>query len=187
MNTPDAEFDFLAHRRNALDKYHNVYPFFQQFAATLKQLIEATPGHRRIKVQSVQARAKDPSSFGNKATQPSETDPRKPKYPLPLAQITDSIGVRIMEVLDELRVPAEAVVHHDVVVVAHRARKQHVDLAPQCGMDQAVEECIVGRGIRAEQELALRAPAGDQVELTWKHLAREHARVASKRPASATR
>jgi hypothetical protein len=72
-----------------------------------------------------------------------------------------------------------------MVVVAHGARQQHMDLAPQRRMDQAVEERVVGRGVRAEQELALRAAASDQVELTRKHLAREHAQVASKRSASA--
>jgi hypothetical protein len=34
---------------------------------------------------------------------------------------------------------------------------------------------VVGRRVRAQQELALGAAAGDQVELTRKHLAREHA------------
>jgi hypothetical protein len=61
------------------------------------------------------------------------------------------------------------------MVVAHRARQQHVDLAAQRGDDQAVEERVVGRRVRAQQELALGAAAGDQVELTRKHLAREHA------------
>ena len=56
-----------------------------------------------------------------------------------------------------------------------RGRKIYGDLAPQGRMDQAVEECIVGRRVRAEQELALSAAAGDQVELARKHLAREHA------------
>jgi hypothetical protein len=60
-------------------------------------------------------------------------------------------------------------------MIAHRAGQQDVDLAAQRGGDQAVQEGVVGRGVRAEQELALGAAAGDQVELTRKHLPREHA------------
>jgi hypothetical protein len=59
-------------------------------------------------------------------------------------------------------------------VVAHRARQQHVDLAALCGSDQAVQESVVGDRVRTQQELAVAAATGDQVELTRKHLAREH-------------
>ena len=82
--------------------------------------------------------------------------------------------------LDELGVAARAIVDHDMIVVAHRARQEHVDLAAQRGGDQAVQERVVGRRVRSQQELALAATAGDQVELTWKDLAREHAPVAIK-------
>ena len=51
---------------------------------------------RGIKVQSVQHRAKNPSSFGHKAAIPSEEDPDAPKYPEPLKQITGLAGVRII-------------------------------------------------------------------------------------------
>lgn len=44
----------------------------------------------------MEARAKDPSSLGKKASLPSEDDPRKPKYPHPLQQITDLVGIRII-------------------------------------------------------------------------------------------
>jgi hypothetical protein len=56
----------------------------------------------------------------------------------------------LVKVLDELRVAAGAVVDHGMVVVAHRARQQHVDLAAQRGGDQAVQERVVGHRVRAK-------------------------------------
>jgi hypothetical protein len=40
-------------------------------------------------------------------------------------------------------------------VVAHRARQHHVDLAAQGGMNEAVQERVVGRRVWTQQELAL--------------------------------
>lgn len=77
---PDGRFDFKAHEQAAIADYLERFPFFQQFAAVMKQIVEAAIAHRAIKVHSVQARAKDPSSFGVKASLPSDDDPRKPRY-----------------------------------------------------------------------------------------------------------
>jgi hypothetical protein len=82
--------------------------------------------------------------------------------------------------LDELRVATCSVVDHSVVVVAHHAGQEHVDVTPQGGVDQAVQEGIVGRRVGAEQELPLRAPAGDQIELAGQHLTRKHVVASSK-------
>jgi hypothetical protein len=60
---------------------------------------------------------------------------------------------------DELGVAARAIVDRGMVVVAHRAREQYVDLAAQRGGDQAVPERVGGRRVGAEQELALGAAA----------------------------
>jgi hypothetical protein len=68
-----------------------------------------------------------------------------------------------------------------MVVIAHCTRQQDVDLGAQRGGDQTVEEGVVGRGVGAEQELALSAAAGDQVELAWKHLSGEHALARNQR------
>jgi hypothetical protein len=82
---------------------------------------------------------------------------------------------QLVEVLDELGVAPGAVIDNGVVVIAHRARQQDVDLGAQRGGDQTVEEGVVGRGVGAEQELALGAAAGDQVELARKHRSGKHA------------
>lgn len=84
--------------------------------------------------------------------------------------------------LDKLRVAAHAVIDHDMIVVAHRAWQQHFDLATQRGMDEAVQDRVVGRRVGAQQKLALHAAAGDQVELSRKHLARTHERASFQDP-----
>ena len=76
--------------------------------------------------------------------------------------------------LDELRVATRAIIDHHVIVIAHRARQHDVNLAAQCGVDQAIQERVVGGLVRSQQELALRTTTGDQVELTRKHLTWKH-------------
>jgi len=46
-----------------------------------------------------------------------------------------------------------------MVMVTHRARQQHVDLAAQRSSDQAIQERIIGRRVQPQQELALGAAA----------------------------
>lgn len=67
--------------------------------------------------------------------------------------------------------------HTDIMlgIDPDRTRQQDVDLGAQRGHDQTVENGVVGRGVGAEQELALGAATGDQVELARKHLSGEHA------------
>jgi hypothetical protein len=74
----------------------------------------------------------------------------------------------------KLRLRTSASIDNHVIVITHRARQHDVDLAAQRGVDQAVQEAIVGRLVRAQQELALRAATRDQVELTRKDLAWKH-------------
>ncbi|HSR99972.1 MAG TPA: hypothetical protein VLM79_23115, partial [Kofleriaceae bacterium] len=74
-----------------------------------------------------------------------------------------------------------------MIVIAHRARQHDIDLAPPRGVDKAVQEAVVGRLVRAQQELALRAATCDQVELTWKDLAWKHTYAAIKMLANESR
>src|SRR4051812_38802416 len=48
---------------------------------------------------------------------------------------------------DRRRAAACGVVDHGMVMIAHRARQQDIDLAAQGGRDQTVEKGVVGRGI----------------------------------------
>lgn len=89
-------FDFQAHEREAVAAYLKVQGFYSDLAGVIARIIEECLKKRRIKVHSVQSRAKDPGSLGRKAAIPSEADPSKPKYPDPVRQITDLAGVRVI-------------------------------------------------------------------------------------------
>ena len=96
MIDPDTAFDLRAHEQAAVTAYLKCHRFYEDLASIVKRIFEETLNRRNIKVHSVQARAKEPSSFGKKAAQPSEVDPTKPKYPHPLEQITDLAGIRVI-------------------------------------------------------------------------------------------
>ena len=89
-------FDFAAHEEKAVAEYRERQLFYQSQATAIKRILEEALKRKDIQVHSVQARAKEPSSFGKKASQSSETDPAKPKYPRPLEEITDLAGVRVI-------------------------------------------------------------------------------------------
>jgi hypothetical protein len=91
----------------------------------------------------------------------------------------------LMEVFHELGVTAPPVEDYGMVVVRHRTWQEYVDLTLLRGLDETVGEGVVGLGIWSQQELALRAPARDQVELTGEHLPRQrHAAGAIKNSAN---
>jgi putative GTP pyrophosphokinase len=92
----ETAFDFEGHERAAVTAYLNRHNFYADLASVVKRILDESLKRRGIKVHSVQARAKDPSSFGKKAAQQSDADPGKPKYPNPLEQITDLAGVRVI-------------------------------------------------------------------------------------------
>lgn len=96
MTEPENAFDFDTHEKVAISAYRERHGFYESLAATIKRIVEETLKRREIRVLSVQARAKEPSSFGRKAAQPSEADSERPKYPRPLEQITDLAGVRVI-------------------------------------------------------------------------------------------
>lgn len=93
---PAVPFDFAAHERAAIAEYLKVRPFYDDLAGGIARIIEECLKQRQIKVHSVQHRAKDPTSFGHKASIPSEADPAAPKYPKPIEQVMDLAGVRVI-------------------------------------------------------------------------------------------
>jgi putative GTP pyrophosphokinase len=97
MTGPDKDtpiFDFEAHRREAVDRYARVRQNFQEFAFVIRSILRDAIERKRLKVHSVEARAKSLESFGDKAMTPSEADPNVAKYNDPLADITDLAAVR---------------------------------------------------------------------------------------------
>lgn len=96
MTESDRPFDFATHERTAVAEYLKHYGFYSDLATVVRRIVEESLKQRSIKVHSVEARAKDPSNFGRKAAQPSDTDPTKPRYVNPLQEITDLAGIRVI-------------------------------------------------------------------------------------------
>jgi len=89
-------FDFEAHRLRAIADFQKVEPLYKEFAEVLRNVLSEAFKANYIQVHSIEARAKAVTSFGRKASGPSEEDPNKPKYPNPLADITDLAGARVI-------------------------------------------------------------------------------------------
>lgn len=89
-------FDFEKHRNEASEKYRRLRPIYEEFCETAVRLLNDILQPIRAEVHSVTARAKEIESFGEKAATPSESDPQRPKYPVPLEDVTDLAGLRII-------------------------------------------------------------------------------------------
>lgn len=98
MDAGDGEDEdpLKSHADRAVVEYLRGQPFYVDLADVVGRIAKQSLDSRGIKVHSVQSRAKDPSSFGRKASTPLEEAPSTPKYPDPLKQITDLAGVRII-------------------------------------------------------------------------------------------
>ena len=95
-DTSGSPFDFAEHERSSIAEYLRQYAYYSDLADVLHRILHESITRREIKVHSVEARPKDPASFGKKAAQPSEIDPTKPKYPRPMEQITDCAAARVI-------------------------------------------------------------------------------------------
>lgn len=89
-------FDFARHEQVAIAEYLRVFNFYQELAAAAKRIAEEALKRRSVQTHSIEARAKDPGSFGKKAAKPSKHDPTKPMYAAPLTQITDLAAIRLI-------------------------------------------------------------------------------------------
>jgi len=100
MNAPNAEsteiFDFARHEQVAVSDYLRVVGFYADLARAAKTIADEALKRRDIRPHSIEARAKDPASFGRKAAKPSKLDPNRPMYSNPLEQITDKAAIRII-------------------------------------------------------------------------------------------
>jgi putative GTP pyrophosphokinase len=89
-------FDVEAHRQRAEQSYQRVRPQYEELAQAIKEILSDAFKAASINVASIEARGKTVESFGNKASEPADTDETQPKYPEPLKQITDLAGVRVI-------------------------------------------------------------------------------------------
>lgn len=94
-----ADFDFAAHRRAAVDAYEAIRGEYADCARAVQSVLTTVLKHDGVVPLSIDARAKEVESFGDKAATTSETDPGQPKYPNPLDDITDLAGVRVITYL----------------------------------------------------------------------------------------
>ncbi len=93
---PELEFDFAQHRARSIEDYRGRVEAYRDYANAVYAILKAGLDDGAIKVHSIQSRAKDIESFGDKARRPSDEDPNLPRYPDPLRDITDLAGVRVI-------------------------------------------------------------------------------------------
>jgi ppGpp synthetase/RelA/SpoT-type nucleotidyltranferase len=89
-------FDFEAHRNIYTEEYRRRRNLYEEFSRAVNEILADAINTRGLRASDIQFRAKTIESFGKKAMRPSEENPDEPKYPKPLADITDLAGVRVI-------------------------------------------------------------------------------------------
>lgn len=117
-------FDFEAHRLRATADFQKVEPLYKEFAEVLRNLLLEAFKANHIQVHSIEARAKAVDSFGRKAFAPSEEDPSKPKYPNPLADMTDLAGARVITFFPRTLQDVDGVIRKEFDVTEKSDRAQ---------------------------------------------------------------
>lgn len=112
-------FDFARHKQIAIGDYLPLVGFYADFAATAKLITQEALKRRDIHPHSIEARAKDPESFGRKAAKPSKLDPRRPMYPKPVDQITDKAAIRIITFFPRTVQEIDRVLTEEFSVIEH--------------------------------------------------------------------
>lgn len=95
------EFNFVALRELAIKQYTPIRLTYQDLAEATRQILSQALDRRGILYHKIEARAKEIDSFGDKASEPMESDPTKPQYSDPLNQIEDLAGVRVITFLNQ--------------------------------------------------------------------------------------
>jgi putative GTP pyrophosphokinase len=106
-----------AHAKEAVSAYLRVQPYYSNLAGVIARIIKECLAHRKIKVHSVQDRAKEASSLENKAKIPSEVDPETPKYTDPLREINDLAGVRVITYFPDTLVEIDKLMEEEFDIV----------------------------------------------------------------------
>lgn len=88
-------FAFKEHSEKACALYIPRRAFYVSLAQKVQSIVVQALQKSGVKINAVDARAKDTKSLFAKAAKSAETDPTQPKYPDPLKDITDLVGVRI--------------------------------------------------------------------------------------------
>jgi len=64
---PTLEFDFANHSLQAIQEYQRIRPLYEEYANVIKNVLSEAFKAQRIKIHSIEARAKTLDNFGNKA------------------------------------------------------------------------------------------------------------------------
>ncbi|GJI96102.1 hypothetical protein RugamoR57_28200 [Duganella caerulea] len=114
-----SDFDFARHEQAAVSEYLRVVGFYSDLATASKRIAEEILKRRDIRIHSIEARAKDPSSFGRKAAKPSKLDPNRPMYSNPVEEITDKAAIRIITFFPRTIEEINDVLHAEFSVIEH--------------------------------------------------------------------
>lgn len=120
----EAPFDFERHRRTAVEEYLRVRPRYEAFARAARVILVQALSAKDIAVNSIEARAKEPESFGKKAEAPSENDAGSPKYWNPMDDITDLAGVRVITFFPSTVENVGACIKEEFEVLEHTDLRQ---------------------------------------------------------------
>lgn len=116
------DFDFDAHRREAVDGYQAVRGNYADCAQAVQSVLKTALDVESLTVLSVDSRAKAIESFGRKACRPSDGNPGKPQYPDPLLEITDMAAVRVIAYLLETVEKVNEIIEREFDVVEKSSR-----------------------------------------------------------------
>ena len=89
-------FDFESHRKMAVGQYAKKRELYDDFSWEIRNILQEAVEASNLKINDIQCRAKDETSFGRKAMTPSEQNPDEPKYKEPMSDITDLAGARVI-------------------------------------------------------------------------------------------
>lgn len=118
-------FDIDEHREAAIRRYRFVKGLYEEFAEVLRHILGEALNAASVKIHSIEARAKSIESFGKKAVRPSYSDPGKPRYKDPLAEITDIAGVRIITFFPKTLDEVDQIIQSEFTVIDKKDKRQH--------------------------------------------------------------
>ena len=90
------EFVHVEHANHFAELYRCKREEYSALCEVVRHLLQSILPRDKYSIHSIDARAKDIESFRKKAGQPHPVSKEKPKYDLPLDQIRDLAGVRVI-------------------------------------------------------------------------------------------
>lgn len=110
-------FNFDEHSKKAREEYEKIRSIYESFSKEIRDILKTSLENNKIKVHSVEPRAKPAVSLAKKASQPSDSDPNKPKYEKPILQITDLAGVRVITFFPKTIIEIDKLINNEFDVV----------------------------------------------------------------------